>query len=142
MEVRWCMRGEGKTMNVRPEVAKPKAKPSAFEAGVTGYKYGFSAVKLAEHPLPDFPRRVTCGPELFKLLLFALGVHALPETGVTMGLKLAFAGKVRQRFALQNAIISSEVFANTPVEHEEAAIHKARFLIGLFTEGSNGAFPD
>ena len=111
-------------MNLRTEVTEPEAEPSTLKASVAGDECGFTTVKLAEHSLPDFPRRVVCDPERLELLLFALGVHTLPKTGVTMGLKLAFMGKVRQRFALQNAIISSEVFANTPVEHEEAAIHK------------------
>ena len=103
---RTWLRSEGEAVNLRPEVAEPEAEPSALKPGVAGDECGFTTIKLAEHSLPDLPRRVACGPERLELLLFALGVHTLPKTGVTMGLKLAFAGKACQRFTFQNAIIT------------------------------------
>ena len=106
VEIGRGMRSEGEAVDLRPEVAEPEAEPSAFKPGVTGDECSFATIKLAEHSLPDLPRRVACGPERLELLLFALGVHTLPETRVTMGLKLAFAGKACQRFTFQNAIIA------------------------------------
>ncbi len=91
VEIGRGVRRNGEAVDMRTKISEPEAEPGTLEAGVTGYECSFAAVKLTEHPLPSFPRRLASNPELLKLLLLTLGVHALPKSGMTVRLELAFA---------------------------------------------------
>ena len=66
----------------------------------------------------------------------------MPKASVTMGLKLAFAGEALERFALEDAIVTGEIIANTFVEDAEAAVDIAWPAVGFFAESGDGAFAD
>ena len=55
---------------------------------------------LEAHRLPDLPGRAWRCPQVFEQVLFAQGVHGLPEAVCLIGGELAFARERLQRLAL------------------------------------------
>src|ERR1700733_2960370 len=75
--------------------------------------------------LPSFPWCVAVVPIGFQDLLFAYGVHTLPEAGVAIGHQLPFAGQPLERLLLEVGVIAVNEVKNFRFEHEERAVDPA-----------------
>src|ERR1019366_9880088 len=82
-------------------------------------------------------RRLTLGPHFVEYFHFAVGVHALPESGVRERPQLPSPRQSLHRLTFQHAVVAIEIRANGLLEDEEAATDEMRFPFRLLLEFSD-----
>src|SRR4026208_1259467 len=90
------------------------------------------------HSSPHLPGSVAAGPQLSQQLLFAIGIHALPETTVNVGSDLAFSGEPIGRLLFEHTLIIGQIIADAFVHHEETTVDEARLTFRFFLESGDG----
>src|SRR5580704_18504079 len=85
--------------------------------------------------LPDFPRGLARGPEIFQLRLVPQRVHRLPKALVTVGGELAGVGQRLKRSALPHIRVLVEMLEDRRLEHEKSAVDPRTISLRLFFEG-------
>src|SRR3989344_282509 len=84
--------------------------------------------------LPDLPRSTPFVPQTVQLIAVTKRVHAVPESGMAIGVQLAISGRGFQRFPLQHSVIAGNQVQETWRHYEKTAVYPILAELGLFHE--------
>src|SRR6266568_606038 len=79
--------------------------------------------------LPGLPWSTPGGPEFFELLLFAHGVHGLPEAAMKERLHLTLCGKFLKGLSLKCCTFAGDFVDDRWGEDEESAVDPSAFAL-------------
>src|SRR5205823_10545433 len=132
----WASLNSLKFFRLRREGARVEALRCASQLNGDTFPRGF--LPASGCGIPDLPRRVAGGPQIFQKLVLARRVHALPESLVTIGGQLAVAGALGQSVRFQNTVRITQIALDKFLfEDHEAAVDVARGRLRLFGEAGN-----
>src|ERR1700682_20602 len=85
---------------------------------------------------PHLPWSLFARPEFVQVLVFAVRVHGIKKSVMTIGHELAFARQSLQRLTFEDAFRSVKVIKHATAEDEEACADQA-IRLGLLHEALN-----
>src|SRR5437588_588823 len=111
--VRSCgSRTSATTCAPSPSSRRATQPPTTPVAPVTSTRLSRQNPLIGASVRPELPGRLAARPEVVEQPGVAQRVHALPEPGVAVGLKLALVGEALERLALEVGLVAGDV-----VEH-------------------------
>jgi len=117
-----------------------KAKPTAFESGMPGYKdFSFFPKGGFDHPLPDLPWSVSALPEIIEIHLVSKRIHGVPELCVPEGNELFFLGESLHGHAFKRHMISFDILKDFWLHYEEAGVDPGTILFRLLPKSGDNA---
>src|SRR5579885_263363 len=85
--------------------------------------------------MPDLPRRLARGPQLFQHALVAQRIHGMPEAAMLERHHLTHGGKTDNRRTLPARLVALDEIEHARGEHEEAAVDQSPIAARLLDEG-------